>query len=67
MLASSSFETFIALQTNAPLVIYPQSKKRASGGGNFTRNGKRLNTLLFLHTADYTESISNKSIIHTPE
>lgn len=64
MLASSSFETFIALQTNAPLVIY-QSKKRASGGGNFTRNGKRLNTLLFLHTADdYTESISNKSIIH---
>jgi hypothetical protein len=25
MLASSSFETFIALQTNAPLVIYPRS------------------------------------------
>jgi len=28
MLASSSFETFIALQTNAPLVIYPRRAKR---------------------------------------
>jgi hypothetical protein len=28
MLASSSFETFIALQTNAPLVIYRPSRAK---------------------------------------
>lgn len=69
MLASSSFETFIALQTNAPLsFILPAERsqhtkrKKSAGGGNFTRNGKRLNTL-FLQRATTTESISNKSII----